>query len=63
MAVHIKLSSTLRPQVEGYDPMTGMDVEVSPDETAASLIARLGLNAQDVKVVIFHLIHYLHISP
>ncbi len=51
MPLLIKLSSTLRSQVPGYDPMTGMAMDYRPGESVAGLLQRLGIDPGQVKVI------------
>lgn len=51
MPLLIKLSSTLRRRVPGYNPMAGLTLDYIAGETAAGLLARLGLEPKAVKVI------------
>ncbi|MBU4276536.1 MAG: MoaD/ThiS family protein [Proteobacteria bacterium] len=51
MPLLVKLSTTLRKQVPGYDPNTGLDLEFVPGESAEGLIQRLGLDPKRIKII------------
>ena len=51
MPLLVKLSTTLRGQVPGYDPLTGLDLEFVPGESAQGLIRRLGLDPARIKII------------
>ena len=55
MSILIKLSTTLRDCVAGYDPEAGIVVE--PDSslhTAGDLVRRIGLPEQEIKIVMIN---------
>ena len=51
MSVHIKLSTTLRQCVAGYNPVAGITLPLEEPTTAAQLAQHLGLPLQDIKLV------------
>jgi molybdopterin synthase sulfur carrier subunit len=51
MALHIFLNATLRQYVPGYDPYQGLVLEMAPGATVAQVIARLGLPAREVTLI------------
>lgn len=51
MPLLVKLSTTLRGQVPGYDPNVGLDLEFVPNESAQGLIRRLGLDPARIKII------------
>lgn len=51
MPILVKLSTSLRPCVPGYDRLAGMQVEAAPGLTVGGLIDQLGLEAKDVKII------------
>lgn len=51
MAILLKLSTTLRDLVPGYDPMTGLELAWEPGLTSATIMTRLGIPIEDVRVV------------
>ena len=54
MPVLVKLSSTLRRSVPGYDPLIGMEVEVTAGLDVAGLLATLGIGAEEVKIIMLN---------
>jgi molybdopterin synthase sulfur carrier subunit len=54
MPILVKLSTSLRRLVPDYDPLTGIEVEPRPDESAAGLMARLGIPLEQVKVIMIN---------
>lgn len=54
MPLLVKLSSTLRKSVPGYDPLTGMNIEAAPGMDVAGLITNLGLDAHEVKIIMLN---------
>ena len=50
----VKLSTTLRGQVPGYDPLTGLGLEFVPNESAQGLIRRLGLDPARIKIIMIN---------
>ena len=51
MAILIKLSTSLRGYVAGYDPHTGLEVDMPPGLTAGEVLARIGVPPEKVKIV------------
>lgn len=51
MSLLVKLSTTLRGQVPGYDPSAGLDLEFVPGERVGGLIRRLGLAPGRIKII------------
>lgn len=51
MPLLVKLSTTLRGQVPGYDPDAGLDLAFVPGESAQGLILRLGLDPTRIKII------------
>jgi sulfur-carrier protein len=51
MPLQIFLNATLRPYVSGYDPYKGFSMEVPGGATVAQVIARLGLPAPEVTLI------------
>jgi len=51
MPVHIKLSTTLRLAVPGYDPARGLTMDVPEGTDVAALIRRLGLERDAIKII------------
>jgi hypothetical protein len=43
MAVTLKISSTLRALVPGYDPLAGMELDPQPGDRVADILARIGI--------------------
>ena len=54
MAIMVKLSTSLRACVDGYDPMSGLSLEAVQGETAAGLIKRLGLDPAKIKIIMIN---------
>lgn len=54
MSVHIKLSTTLRQNVPGYDPVAGIALPLEAPATASEVALRLGLPLQDIKLVMIN---------
>lgn len=50
MRVHIKLSTTLRDCVPGYDPETGLRLDAPDGTTLAELATRAGLPISEIKI-------------
>ena len=53
MSVLVKLSTTLRDCVPGYDPVTGLEVAISAhgELTAESLAGVIGIPLSEIKIV------------
>jgi sulfur carrier protein ThiS len=54
MSISVKLSTTLRARVPGYDPLEGLELEHAPGLTAAGIMERLGIPPAEVKVVMIN---------
>ncbi len=57
MSIHIRLSTTLRDYVPGYVPETGIQAELAPGEvsvTAGELASRIGLPAEEIKIIMIN---------
>ena len=57
MSIQIKLSTTLRDCVPGYDPETGLVVELSSGEsslTAGELARRIGIPLEEIKIIMIN---------
>lgn len=54
MRVHVKLSTTLRDCVPGYEPERGLDVEAPDGATAEDLARNLGLPLDRIKIVMIN---------
>ena len=54
MRVHVKLSTTLRDSVPGYDPLQGLDLDMADPVTAALVAERIGLRLPDIKIVMLN---------
>ncbi len=54
MSILVKLSTTLRQCVPGYDPQAGLEKEFVPGETVAGLVARLGLDPKRIKIIMLN---------
>lgn len=54
MNVHVKISSTLRPYVEAYNPETGIDLAVPDSTTLADLAHKLAIPVTEIKFVMLN---------
>ena len=57
MSILIKLSTTLRDLVPGYDPETGLQVSLGENEsslTAGELASRIGIPHEEIKIVMIN---------
>lgn len=54
MHLTVKLSTTLRDYVPGYNPEEGLRVDMPEGSTAERLACRLGLPLQDIKIVMIN---------
>ncbi|WP_294445665.1 MoaD/ThiS family protein [uncultured Mailhella sp.] len=57
MSILIKLSTTLRDMVPGYDPETGLSVSLENGEesvTAGDLAARIGIPLEEIKIIMIN---------
>jgi molybdopterin synthase sulfur carrier subunit len=51
MALQIFINATLRDYVPGYNPHQGITLEIQPGTSVAQVIARLGLPAKEVTLI------------
>ena len=51
MPITVKLSSSLRRYVSGYDPHQGLNLEYTPDQTVEELMQQLGIPREMVKII------------
>lgn len=51
MPLLVKLSTSLRKQVTGYDPHAGLELEFVSGESAEGLVRRLGLDPERIKII------------
>lgn len=53
MSIHIKISTTLRPYVSGYDPEQGIDINADSETrlNLAELAEKLGIPLDEIKFV------------
>lgn len=51
MALQIFINATLREYVPGYNPHQGLSLEIQPGSSVAQVIARLGLPAKEVTLI------------
>jgi molybdopterin synthase sulfur carrier subunit len=51
MALQIFINATLRQYVPGYDPHQGLSLEIQPGTSVAQVMARLGLPAKEVTLI------------
>lgn len=56
-SVLVKLSTTLRDAVPGYNPMEGLHVAYDAPMNVRELAERLGLPLQDIKLIMVNGIH------
>ena len=57
MSILIKLSTTLRDMVPGYEPEKGLTVSLNEGEstiTAGELAARIGIPLEEIKIVMIN---------
>lgn len=54
MEIEVRLSSTLRDYVAGYDPEAGMAVSIAENTSALDLANRLGLPPKKIKFVMLN---------
>ena len=54
MAVHVKLSTTLRDRVPGYDAARGLMMDIDQPVTAAHIAQELGLPGREIKIVMLN---------
>lgn len=57
MSILIKLSTTLRDMVPGYEPEAGLSVSLNEGEsslTAGELAARIGIPLEEIKIVMIN---------
>jgi len=51
MTVLVRLNATLRKHAPGYDPFTGLEVEIRSGEKVSDLLARLNVPAEEVNII------------
>ena len=51
MSILVKLSTTLRDYVPGYDPEAGITLDAPEDATAADVARMVGLPLEEIKIV------------
>lgn len=51
MKLHVKLSTTLRNHVPAYDPVQGLEAELTEGKTVKDLANDLGLPLEAIKIV------------
>ncbi len=54
MHLTVKLSTTLRDHVPGYNPEAGLHVDMPQGSTVEQLARHLGLPLQDIKIVMIN---------
>ena len=54
MPIHVKLSTTLRDQVAGYNAHEGLYVNVDEGDTALDIAQKLALSLADIKIVMLN---------
>ena len=54
MRLHIKLSTTLRDYVKGYEPEKGLHLEVPDGMTVGELARHIGLPLEEIKIVMIN---------
>ena len=57
MAVHVKISATLRRHVAGYSPLKGATLDHRPGLTVSRALESLGIPAKEVKIIMVNGIH------
>ncbi len=60
MSVLVKLSTSLRARVPGYDPFSGLHLDLPEGGTAGDLAETLELPASEIKVI---MVNGLHADP
>lgn len=55
--VHVKLSTTLREAVPGYNPVAGLEILLPPCADIRQLAGQIGLPVHDVKIVMLNGTH------
>lgn len=63
MSVHIKLSTTLRDHVPGYNPLEGLSLDPAGLGTAGDAARKLNLPLDDIKIVMLNGRHASLESP
>jgi molybdopterin synthase sulfur carrier subunit len=51
MGLQIFINATLRNHVPGYNPHQGLNLEIQPGTSVAQVMARLGLPAKEVTLI------------
>lgn len=56
MSIHVKLSTTLRKYVPGYDPEQGLELDIGEQEhlMAKDIVIRLGLPLPEIKFLMLN---------
>jgi sulfur-carrier protein len=54
MPLNIRLSSTLRKYVPGYDPTKGVDFSMDKGTTVAAVCMRMNIPAEKVKIIMIN---------
>ena len=54
MSILVKLSTTLRDYVPGYDPEAGITLDAPEDATAADVARMVGLPLEEIKIVMIN---------
>lgn len=54
MSILVKLSTTLRDYVPGYDPEAGLTLDAPEDATAADVARMVGLPLEEIKIVMIN---------
>ena len=57
MALLIKLSSTLRNYVNGYDPVQGLEFELETGRSVVQVVESLGIPPEKIKFAMINGIH------
>ena len=63
MALHIKLSTSLREYVEGYNPLHGLYLEKDTLATPIDVASKLGIPLAEIKIIMVNGQHGLPDSP
>jgi sulfur carrier protein ThiS len=51
MSILVKLNASLRKEVKGYDPQTGLELAPRPGLTVGMALAEIGLRPESVKII------------
>lgn len=60
MIIHVKLSTTLRCHVRGYQAASGLHLEADGTQTAKSIAETLNLPLKEIKII---MVNGVHASP